>query len=343
MMKAPESSDGVFSVACEIARTDAKRPHVVIVGSGASLAAFPNGDRNGKRLPIMRDFACTLELETLLDSNGIPPPYEDFEGLYTVITRNPDKKELARTIEQRIDEYFSSLELPDTPTLYDHLVLALRPKDVIATFNWDPFLWRASERNAHFAKPPRLIYLHGNVAIGFCSEHRIKGQRNGKCPCCGKTFQASRLLYPVAQKNYNSDGFLSAEWEGLKQALRSAFALTVFGYGAPKTDIEAINLMRFAWGKPEGRELEETEIIDIKSEESLVQAWSDFIHTHHYRIHSCFYDSLMARHPRRTCEALWACLMECQFLEGENFPRQVLFDELYRWLRPRIGAERIAQ
>jgi cyclic nucleotide-binding protein len=40
---------------------------------------------------------------------------------------------------------------PELLTLYDHLVLSLRPKDVIATFNWDPFLipdrtpWRVGE------------------------------------------------------------------------------------------------------------------------------------------------------------------------------------------------------
>jgi hypothetical protein len=32
------------------------------------------------------------------------------------------------------------LELPDHPTVYDHLLLSLRKKDAIFTFNWDPFL-----------------------------------------------------------------------------------------------------------------------------------------------------------------------------------------------------------
>ena len=31
------------------------RPHVVILGAGASAAAFPKGDRNGRRLPLMDD------------------------------------------------------------------------------------------------------------------------------------------------------------------------------------------------------------------------------------------------------------------------------------------------
>ena len=46
-----------------------------------------------------------------------------------------------REIETRVDEYFADLELPGHPTIYDRLVLSLREKDLIATFNWDPFLY----------------------------------------------------------------------------------------------------------------------------------------------------------------------------------------------------------
>src|SRR5882724_12573185 len=123
MDKSKTSQPDIFTIADEIARTDAKRPHVVIVGSGASAAAFPNGDRNGKKLPTMPDFACTLGLDTVLQSNGISPPYQDFEGIYTAIVSDPNKQRLTREIEQIINDYFSNLELPDTPTLYDHLIL----------------------------------------------------------------------------------------------------------------------------------------------------------------------------------------------------------------------------
>jgi hypothetical protein len=329
-----------FTVADEIARVDAKSPHVVIVGSGASAAAFPNGDRNGKKLPTMSDFASTLGLDAVLQSNGIPPPYQDFEGIYTALVSDPNKQQLAREAEQIIDDYFSDLELPDTPTLYDHLILSLRPKDVIATFNWDPFLCQACVRNGHFSKAPHILFLHGNTAIGFCLEHQEKGPRNNNCSRCDKPYQSCRLLYPVTHKNYNADGFISAEWETLKEVMRHAFALTFFGYGAPKTDVEAVNLLRLGWGTPENRKFEETEIIDIKPEAELVQTWSDFIHTHHYQTQTSFYDSLMARHPRRTCEHLWARLMEGRWPQKwVEFPHESSFDELYQWLEPRLVAE----
>jgi hypothetical protein len=98
--------------------------------------------------------------------------------------------------------------------------------------------------------------------------------------------------------------------------------------------------LKDGWGAVKDRNLEETEIIDIRDEEDLVSTWSPFIHTHHYRIQRSFYDCLIAKHPRRSCEALWACLMECQFLDGSSFPREASFTELYAWLKPKLLEER---
>src|SRR5207247_5477484 len=124
--------------------------------------------------------------------------------------------------------------------------------------------------------------------------------------------------------------------------MRNACALTLFVYRKPKTDIVAVALLRLGWGTPEQRQFEETEIIDIKTEAELVKTWSDFIHTHHYQTRTTFYDSLMARHPRRTCEHLWARFMEARWPEWADFPREASFDELYRWLEPRLVVEQNA-
>ena len=70
MDKSKISLPSIFSIADEIARVDVTRPHVVIVGAGASAAAFPDGDRNGKRLPTMLDFASTLGLDAILKETG---------------------------------------------------------------------------------------------------------------------------------------------------------------------------------------------------------------------------------------------------------------------------------
>jgi hypothetical protein len=42
-------SEYEYSVAQEIADVSIGAPHVIILGAGANLAAFPNGDKNGRR------------------------------------------------------------------------------------------------------------------------------------------------------------------------------------------------------------------------------------------------------------------------------------------------------
>ena len=43
------------------------RPHVVILGAGASCAAIPKGDKNGKKISAMKGFIDELGLGTVLD------------------------------------------------------------------------------------------------------------------------------------------------------------------------------------------------------------------------------------------------------------------------------------
>ncbi|HBD7216142.1 TPA: hypothetical protein K1Y51_003301 [Legionella pneumophila] len=44
------------------------KPHVVLLGAGASLAALPNGDANKKQLPLMNNLVEVIQLTTLLGS-----------------------------------------------------------------------------------------------------------------------------------------------------------------------------------------------------------------------------------------------------------------------------------
>ena len=62
-----------------ITKTDIKSPHLVIVGAGASFAAFPEGDRNGKKLPLMSNFVNTLNLQDYLNDCGILSSNDNIE------------------------------------------------------------------------------------------------------------------------------------------------------------------------------------------------------------------------------------------------------------------------
>ena len=325
----------------EVENANFGRPHIVLLGAGAIYAAFPNGDRNGRKLPLLRDFVAVIGLENEMEKANMEPPFDDFEAIYSEIQSNKDLLAVKESIDSKVVDYFSSMELPDEPTLYDHLVLSLRPKDVVATFNWDPFLWNALHRNHKFTNGPCALFLHGSVAISRCPNCEIVVSRSSAC-ChkCGGLHEEIPILFPVTRKDYVSDPAIAGHWRTLKRAMKEAWAFTVFGYSAPKTDVEAIQLLKEGWGNASDRNLEQIEIIDILDEDTLLNSWNEFIHSHHYTVFDNFYSCFIGEHPRRSCEAYWNQNMECMFIEPFPMPKGVSFDQLYEWVQPRVDAEK---
>lgn len=321
----------------EIANVSNYAPHLVILGAGGSRAAMPNGDAAGRLLPVMADFA------SIVPGVGemIGPDTQNFEEAYAALAADPARAEDCERLEGLVYQYFDALQLPDRPGIYDHLVAALRPKDVIATFNWDPFLIQAVRRSKYLKGGyPRLIFLHGNTWVGFCHQDKTLGTRRTRCSTCGRPFVPSRLLYPVAQKDYQSDPDIAAMWKELETVLRRAFMVTIFGYGAPSSDVEAVSILQRGWGKWDERQFEQFEVIDVLPREVVRNRWRGFIHTHHYEVHDDFYKSWIAQHPRRTGEAYWSQYMDANFLEANPIPRDASFEDLEEWLEPLLAAER---
>jgi len=251
---------------------------------------------------------------------------------------NDPKSPLLKEVEEIVYNYFSSLQLPDVPTLYDHILLSLRPKDIVATFNWDPFLFDAWNRNKDSVPIPDIIHLHGNVRVAHCLEHPCYGEHGMVCSECNRELIPTRLLYPVTMKNYSNDTFIKTEWKVLEHCLRKALTLTVFGYSAPLTDKEAVDLLNRAWDK-QNRLIERVEIIDIKTKEDLWSQWDPFIIRTYLDCHTSFYQSRIVTYPRRTCEALIAQTMFGSWVEANNLTLRADFDELLTWLKPLIEAE----
>lgn len=317
-----------------------ERPHVILLGAGASRAAFPNGDKYGSPIPLMNDIHDILQINTIFERYDYKPNSSNFEIMYSdLFTTN--RLDIINELNSLIEDYFSFLTLPDEATLYDYLVLSLREKDVIATFNWDPFLWDACKRNHKIAKLPKVFFLHGNVRIGYCHEHKIKGENRHQCNKCGNTLTPSELLYPIDRKNYQSNSFIQAEWEAVQNYLKQAYIFTIFGYSAPESDKEAIDLLKAGWGTSESRNLEEIEIIDIKSKDAIEETWKEFIHSHHFQVKSNFFDSISAYHPRRSCDATWTMLMDVEFINPSPIPHTRNRDELQIFLKDRIERENI--
>jgi hypothetical protein len=314
-------------------------PHVVILGAGASLAAFPNGDPNGRRLPLMRNLVEVVGLEPLFQAHGVTTGYEDFESLYDMLATTNANPELLEELESRIRDYFQQMELPGEVTLYDQLLLSLREKDLVASFNWDPFLPLAFKRNRRLRRLPKLAFLHGNVEIGSCREHRRSGFLDQNCSLCGRSFAPTKLLFPVKQKNYSADPFIHAEWENLRWHLSRAYFVTIFGYSAPVTDIEAKTLMLEKWQENPHRDLAQIDIVDIRDRSELGSTWSDFFVRQHYSIWNDVSKTYCLRNVRRSCEAFAMATLQCEPWHENRLPMTKKLAELHTWLEPLLAEE----
>lgn len=149
----------------EIDEIENNRPHVVILGAGATMAAIPNGDRYGKPCSVMRGFIKNLHLESILASVKLKTESENIEDIYSeLFARGDECKAVRQELEDAIYDYFSDLELPDQLNIYDLILLSLTKKDCIATFNWDPFLIQAYNRvNKITDNLPQFAFLHSIV------------------------------------------------------------------------------------------------------------------------------------------------------------------------------------
>ena len=322
--------------------------HLVILGAGASIASScRNPEANGHKLPSMNDLPQIIDMSDILSQLPCELLCNNFEELYgNIYEWNSNSKYLCE-INDRIYEYFSSLELPQEPTIYDYLIMSLRDKDVIATFNWDPFLFQAWWRNYLHGSSPDLIFLHGSVAIGYNEQTGGVGWAGSIGKRNPVYYSPTNLMYPVKHKNYIEDSFIKREWERFETYLQNAKRVTVFGYSAPKSDVEAISAMQKAWGTPQQRNLEQFELIDIREESEVRESWNGFIHTHHYDYCTDFFHSSLALYPRRSFEAyMCQCFPmtpEEGFVEAVPIPEEVIhtFDELWEWYDPLIRAEEI--
>jgi hypothetical protein len=320
--------------------------HVVILGAGASIAStIHNPEPSGKKLPSMDNFIDVVGLRQILDSASSDCHAGNFEEIYSCLYSKDPNSRTIQEIGRKVFDYFSSLRLPETPTIYDYLLLALRPKDLIATFNWDPFLFRAFVRNRRFTNAlPRLSFLHGNVAVGYSAKDKRAGSVGMRSRATGDEFAPIPLLYPVTRKNYNQSEFITHEWGRLKVWLEGAKRFTIFGYGAPVTDVEAVDLMGSAWGDPRQRSMEQIEIIDIQPEEVLADRWQRFIHTHHYECFDSYFQSSLALFPRRTGERFVHQFTPATpgeaFQEANPVPQRFdTLEALWEWDKPLLDAE----
>jgi hypothetical protein len=255
----------------------------------------------------------------------------------------PDKsflpEHLINKIEEKVYTYFNCLNLPESTTIYDYLVLSLRETDIIATFNWDPFLAQAYKRNCHVGNMPQIVFLHGNVGVGLCEKDKMIGFIDQLCNKCGQPLKPSKLLYPVKHKQYNDDIFIKDQWDRLRDKLQTAYLITIFGYRAPNTDIEAKQLMIEVWNNNPTKDYAQIEIINTQAKKELKETWKDFMVRQHYCIDGNIFNSYLFTHPRRSCDAFFNASLQNKPWKNNPFPKFGTLDELHYWIKPLILEE----
>ena len=123
--------------------------HLVILGAGASKAScIDNPEKYGRPIPLMNDLPKIIDLEPFLSDISHERKQQNFEKLFSELYLNEGNSERIKNIEEEIRNFFLSLQLPDTPTIYDYIV------------NWDPFLVQAYLRNSRFTTNlPKLLFF----------------------------------------------------------------------------------------------------------------------------------------------------------------------------------------
>ncbi|WP_372369692.1 hypothetical protein [Candidatus Uabimicrobium sp. HlEnr_7] len=182
----------------------------------------------------------------------------------------------------------------------------------------------------HF-RLPRVIFLHGNTAVGVCIKHKQKGYLHTTCEKCGEQLAQTRLLYPIEEKNYHADQYIRNEWNLLTCALKDAAIITIFGYGAPSSDQSALELMQNSW---RNKQTELTEVIDIRRSSELRNIWTHFhFAPQRFDIYKKFFKSWMACHPRRSVEAYTDQTIFAEFISNNPIVKQQTLEDVWEWFR----------
>ncbi len=288
-------------------------PHVVILGAGASIASCPI-DRNGKQVPALSNIHKILDLTSELKKYQFSnEQLSNFETLFSFIYGKKEYLILEQYLENKVQEYFVSLQIPEEITIYDYLLLSLTEKDLIISFNWDPFLLQAYQRNISVGNLPQLSFPHGNVGMGLCYDCKVKGYADTLCPRCFALLSNSKLLFPIGVKDYNSDPAIKSEWAVAKAYLEQAAGITIFGYGAPETDLEAYTLLRSSYTKSNVVDIAPFTIINLRSEKKTqLQKWGAIFDARMLSFVEKFEDSILWNSPRVSLEALFDAILQQQ-------------------------------
>ena len=80
-------------------------------------------------------------------------------------------------------------------------------------------------------------------------------------------------------------------------------------------------------------------IIDTKLESDILDTWSRFLFSQHYKICKDFYESLLRRYARRSVEGLFVPTIEGKLVEDIPVPKNGSWRQLRDWFDDMVASE----
>ena len=91
----------------DIAEIMRSRPHLFILGAGATKATIPNGDKYGRQSPVMENFMQEIGIDGLLDGVKLKTKSNNIEAIYSELASKPEYTDVVRQIEDGIVEVYA--------------------------------------------------------------------------------------------------------------------------------------------------------------------------------------------------------------------------------------------
>lgn len=89
-------------------------------------------------------------MSSIIKNINLNTKSNNLEDIYSELYERTDCQVVRELLDNKIREYFSCLEIPDELNIYDLILLSLRKKDLVATFNWDPLLLQALSKSCSY-------------------------------------------------------------------------------------------------------------------------------------------------------------------------------------------------
>ena len=276
--------------------------HLVILGAGSTIAAIPDGDRNGMRAYTLNNFLEDPFYADFLAS--LDSKYQNLNIEEMCTKMYSEDRQLYEAFERLIRNKYASLELPNGFNLLERLIMSLTSDDAIISFNWDDLIIQAYNRAKQYIPSillPIIVFPHGNAQACY-NEHRYGSGRNPN----NYGLRPSPLNMPVDELDYQNNLFIKSQWQILDFYMRYSQMITFFGYRGPVSGIQDFKRMENCLHS--NQICGKIEIIDKTKEDAMqvAQNLENIINLTGDEADCCgsFFESRIAQYPRETLRSL---------------------------------------